>query len=67
MQMKCSPMSMKVSIQLTHSHECVNATSLSLCLHYELVFHHKRVDAQFLMADVQFFGADAQFFAVGLL
>ena len=47
--------------------ECVNATSLSLCLHYELVFHHKWADAQFFMADVQFFGADAQFFAVGLL
>ena len=54
--------------------ECVNATSLSLCLHYELVFHHKWKDAQFFMADVQFFGADApffradvQFFAAGLL
>ena len=44
--------------------ECVNATSLSLCLclHYELVFHHKWADAQFFMADAQFFGADAQFF-----
>ena len=56
--------------------ECVNATSLSLCLclHYELVFHHKWADAQFFMVDAQFFGADAQFFradaqffAVGLL
>ena len=48
--------------------------SLRLCLHYELVFHHKWADAQFFMADAQFFGADAQFFredaqffAVGLL
>ena len=44
--------------------ECVNATSpsLRLCLHYELVFHHKWVDAQFFMVDAQFFGPDAQFF-----
>ena len=41
---------------------------------YELVFHHKWVDAQFFMVDAQFFGvdaqffrADAQFFAAGLL
>ena len=54
--------------------ERVNATSLCLCLHYELVFHHKWADAQFFMADAQFFGADAkffrtdaQFFAAGLL
>ena len=31
---------------------------------YELVFHHKWVDAQFFIVDVQFFGADAQFFRV---
>ena len=63
--------------------ECVNSTSLSLCLclHTEFslclchsVYHHKWADAQFFMADAQFFGADAQFFradaqffAVGLL
>ena len=56
--------------------ECVNATSVSLCLclHYELVFHHKWVDAQIFMVDTQFFGvdaqffrADAEFFAAGLL
>ena len=52
-----------------HWSECVNATSLSLCLclHYELVFHHKCADAQFFGADAQFFRADAQFFAAGLL
>ena len=33
-------------------------------LYYELVFHHKWMDAQFFMADVQFFRADAQFFGV---
>ena len=44
--------------------ECINATSLSLCLclHYKLVFHHEWADAQFFMVDAQFFGADAQFF-----
>ena len=58
---------------LIHPHfgECVNSTSLSLCLclHTEFslclchsVYHHKWADAQFFMADVQFFGADAQFF-----
>ena len=58
------------------SDECVNSTSLSLCLclHTEFslclchsVYHHKWVDAQFFMVDVQFFRADAQFFAAGLL
>ena len=68
---------------LGHQTECVNSTSLSLCLclHTEFslclfhsVYHHKWVDAQFFMvdaqffrADAQFFRADAQFFAVGLL
>ena len=49
--------------------ECVNSTSLSLCLclHTEFslchsVYHHKWADAQFFMVDAQFFGADAQFF-----
>ena len=46
--------------------ECVNSTSLSLCLclHTEFslclchsVYHHKWADAQFFMADVQFFAA----------
>ena len=50
--------------------ECVNSTSLSLCLclHTEFslclchsVYHHKWADAQFFMVDAQFFGADAQF------
>ena len=56
--------------------ECVNSTSLSLCLclHTEVslclchsVYHHKWVDAQFFGADAQFFRVDAQFFAAGLL
>ena len=63
---------------LTYVHRisrvCKRNESESVCLHYELVFHHKWVDAQFFMADVQFFGADVhffradvQFFAAGLL
>ena len=60
-------------IPTVQSEECVNSTSLSLCLclHTEFslclchsVYHHKWVDAQFFMADAQFFGADAQFFRV---
>ena len=54
------------------SKECVNSTSLSLCLclHTEFslclchsVYHHKWADAQFFMADAQFFRTDVQFFA----
>ena len=58
-------------LSIIQLYECVNSTSLSLCLclHTEFslclchsVYHHKWADAQFFMVDVQFFGADAQFF-----
>ena len=54
------------SPQRVLSPECVNSTSLSLCLclHTEFslclchsVYHHKWVDAQFFMVDAQFFAA----------